>query len=62
MFTKGQVIFAILFFIAFVFFVVRSYRKDRNLHRKNFKGVGWIALSFAAFIILLFIIKYVLNK
>ena len=62
MFTKGQVIFAILFVIAFVFFVVRSYRKDRNFHRKNFKGVRWIALTFLAFVILLFVIKYLLNK
>ena len=62
MFTKGQVIFAILFVIGFVIFIVRSYRKDRNFHRKNFKGVRWVALTFIAFVILLFIIKYVLNK
>ena len=62
MFTKGQVIFAILFVIAFVFFIVRSYRKDRNLHHKNFKGVRWVALTFLAFVIILFVIKYLLNK
>ena len=62
MFTKGQVIFAILFIIAFFFLIVRAYRKDKNLHRKNFKGVRWVALSFMIFVIILFIIKYVLKN
>ena len=35
MFTTGQWVFAALFFIAFVFFVSRSYRKDRKLHKKE---------------------------
>ena len=62
MFTKGQVIFAILFVIVFIVVVARSYKKDRNFHRKNFKGVGWVGLTFAAFVIILFIIKYILKK
>ena len=62
MFSKGQVIFAILFIIGFIFLIVKAYRKDKYFHRKNFKGVRWVALSFVAFVIILFIIKYVLKN
>ena len=62
MFTKGQVIFAILFVIVFIVIIVRSYKKDRNFHHKNFKGVKWVGLTFATFVIILFIIKYFLKK
>ena len=62
MFSKGQVIFAILFAVTFLIIIVRSYRKDRNLHQKNFKGVRWVAFGFITFVIILFIIKYMLNN
>lgn len=62
MFSKGQVIFAVLFAIVFLIIIIRAYRKDREFHRKNFKGVKWVALSFAVFLILLFFIKYVLKN
>lgn len=62
MFSKGQLIFAVLFLIAFIFFIVRAYKKDSNLHKRNFKGVGWIGLAFFTFIIILFVIKYILKN
>ena len=62
MFSKGQVIFAILFVVAFIVIIIRSYRKDRKLHRRNFKGVIWVGISFVSFVILLLIIKYVLKN
>ncbi len=62
MFSKGQLIFAILFAVVFIIIIVRSYRKDRNLHQKNYKGVRWVGLAFITFIIILFVIKYVLKN
>ncbi|MHA7864370.1 hypothetical protein [Flagellimonas marinaquae] len=62
MFSTGQLIFAALFFIAFVVIIAFSYRKDKKLHKKNYKGVIWILLSFIIFIIILFIIKYFLKN
>jgi uncharacterized membrane protein YoaK (UPF0700 family) len=62
MFSTGQLIFAALFFIAFVVIIAFSYRKDKKLHKKNYKGVIWILLSFIIFIIILFIIKYYLKN
>lgn len=57
MFTTGQLIFAALFFIAFVVIIVFSYRKDVKLHRKYYKGTLYILLGFLLFIGLLFVIK-----
>ncbi len=62
MFSTGQLIFAILFALVFLVIIIGAYRRDRNLHRKNFKGIKWILMSFAAFIIILFLIKYVLKE
>ncbi len=62
MFSTGQLIFAILFVIAFVVAMVFVYRKDKRMHDKNYKGVGWVLFFFVIFIIFLFIIKYFLNN
>lgn len=37
MFSTGQLIFAALFFIAFVAIIAFSYRKDKKLHKKIIK-------------------------
>ncbi len=62
MFTTGQVVFAILFIIGFSLIIVFSYRKDRRLHRKNYKGVKWVGVSFVVFVIVLFLLKVLLKN
>nr|WP_108246501.1 MULTISPECIES: hypothetical protein [Allomuricauda] len=62
MFSTGQVIFAALFFIVFVVIIASSYRKDKKLHKKNYRGVIWILVSFISFIIILFLIKHFLKN
>ena len=62
MFSKGQLIFAALFFVTFSVIIFFTYRKDKNLHLKNYKGVKWIGLTFIIFIAILFIIKYLLKN
>jgi len=42
MFSSGQLIFAGLFVIVFVAVIIFSYKKDKKLHLKNYKGVKWI--------------------
>lgn len=61
MFSTGQIVFALLFAIVFIAIIIFSYRKDKKLHLKNYKGVKWIALAFIAFILTLFLIKYTLK-
>ena len=62
MFTTGQIIFAVLFFIAFVIVIYFSYKKDKKLHEKNYRGVIWVALSFVIFIGVLVFLKYSLRN
>ncbi|MDC6386520.1 hypothetical protein D2V93_05465 [Flagellimonas taeanensis] len=62
MFSTGQLIFAAFFFIAFVIVIILSYRKDKKLHKKNYRGVVQILISFITFIIILFLIKHFLKN
>lgn len=62
MFTTGQWIFAGIFVVVFAFFITRAYRRDTGLHKRNYSGVQWVALVFALFVILLFVIKYLLRN
>lgn len=62
MFSTGQLIFAALFVLFFTVVIVFSYRKDKKLHNKNYRGVKWVGIVFILFIILLFTIKYLLKN
>ena len=62
MFSTGQLIFAALFVIVFVAIISLSYKKDKKLHKKNYKGVAWILISFVTFVIFLFLIKHFLKN
>lgn len=57
MFSKGQWVFAILFFIAFVIVIIYSYLKDKKLHKKYYKGAIWVLVGFLLFVITLLVIK-----
>ncbi len=57
MFSKGQLIFAIGFVIAFTLFIVWSYRKDRKKNPTYFKGSFWVLICFLVFIALLVLLK-----
>ena len=62
MFSTGQMIFALLFATAFAVVIFLSYKKDKKLHSKNYKGVTWVALGFALFIGILLLLKYYLKN
>ena len=57
MFSTGQTIFVIFFVLVFTGLLILSYRKDKKLHKKHYKGSIWILIGFIAFIILLFLLK-----
>lgn len=61
MFTKGQLIFAVLFFVGFVAVTIYSYRKDIKIHQKYYKGSFYILLGFIVFLGILFGIKYMMR-
>jgi len=62
MFSSGQLIFGVLFAIVFMVIIILSYKKDFKLHQKNYKGVKWVGIFFAIFIITLFVIKFFLKN
>jgi hypothetical protein len=57
MFSQGQLVFAGLFFIAFVIAVSYAYRKDLPLHKIFYKDNYKILIAFLGFIAILFLIK-----
>ncbi|MDN3493483.1 hypothetical protein QMA06_12185 [Winogradskyella sp. APC 3343] len=59
MFTTGQLIFGILFFIAFVIIIGYQYRKDLHLHKRYYKGTVWVLIAFIGFIGMIAAIKYI---
>ncbi|SEA99242.1 hypothetical protein SAMN05443667_11486 [Flavobacterium gillisiae] len=57
MFSQGQLIFAVCFFVAFVIAMIFAYRKDIKIHKEFYKGNYKILIGFLVFIGLLFVIK-----
>jgi len=62
MFSTGQIIFSILFAIAFIILIVISYRKDLKLHKKHYKRSYLILIGFLFFVAALVAIKYALKQ
>ncbi|MDG4716396.1 hypothetical protein P7122_10955 [Winogradskyella sp. YYF002] len=60
MFTTGQLIFGILFFIAFVIAVGYQYRKDLKIHKVYYKGTIWVLIAFIGFIGMIAAVKFLL--
>ncbi|NJB72502.1 cytochrome bd-type quinol oxidase subunit 1 [Saonia flava] len=61
MFSNGQLIFAAIFVLIFTIIIFFSYKKDKKTHSKSYKGIKWVGLTFAIFIVILFIIKQILK-
>jgi len=62
MISTGQLIFAILFFVAFTVVIIFSYRKDKTLHKKYYKGSVWVLVGFLVFVGLLTLIKFLVTE
>ncbi len=61
MFSQGQLIFAIFFFISFIYIIVYSYRKDIEYLKDTYKGVLWVLIGFIVFFSLLVFLKSIVN-
>lgn len=62
MFSKGQLIFAAVFFVCFVIACIVMYRKDAPTHKKMYKGSYRVLLVFLLFIAALFCIKVFMKR
>jgi len=59
MFSTGQLIFGILFFIAFAIVIAFQYRKDLKLHKRYYKGTVWVLIAFIGFIGMIAAVKFI---
>ena len=57
MFSTGQLVFAILFFISFLAIVTISYKKDLKGLKGSYSGIRWLIIGFICFVSLLLILK-----
>jgi heme/copper-type cytochrome/quinol oxidase subunit 2 len=55
MFTKGRIIFAIIFIIAFVIFMVISYKKDSKNHQVYYKDSAKKVAIYGTIAIIIFV-------
>jgi len=55
MFTTGRIIFAILFIIAFIVFMVFSYRKDAKNHAAYYKNAAKKVAIYGTLAIIIFV-------
>jgi len=45
MFSKGQLMFALFFVIAFTILMIWSYRKDIKIHKKQYKNTFLVLIA-----------------
>ena len=62
MFSIGQLIFGICFFIVFVIVVIFSYKSDKNKQPQYFKGSYKVLIGFLIAFSLLVFIKFITQK
>lgn len=59
MFSNGQLIFGLLFFIVFAIIIGYQYRKDLRLHKTYYKGTIWVLIAFIGFIAMIATVKFI---
>ena len=57
MFSNGQLLFGLIFFIFFIIIVSISYKKDLKKLNGTYKGIKWVLVGFIIFIAVLVILK-----
>ena len=57
MFSNGQLVFGLLFFVSFIIIVTYSYKKDLKKLNGSYKGIKWVIIGFIAFVSFLVILK-----
>jgi len=61
MFSKGQLIFAALFIIAFTILMIWSYRKDIKIHKRHYKNTFIIVIAIFLIIAIFTLITFSLH-
>tara|TARA_B110000003_G_scaffold259500_1_gene279568 strand:+ start:11833 stop:12030 length:198 start_codon:yes stop_codon:yes gene_type:complete len=56
MFTKGRIIFTIIFIIAFIIFMIISYKKDAKNHETYYKNTAKKVAVYGTLAIIIFVL------
>jgi len=57
MFSNGQLLFGLIFFISFIILVTYSYKKDLKKLNGSYKEIKWVIIGFIMFVSMLVILK-----
>jgi len=57
MFSNGQLLFGLIFFISFLIIVSYSYKKDLKKLQGSYTGIKWVIIGFICFVTILVVLK-----
>ena len=57
MFSNGQLLFGLIFFISFLIIVSYSYKKDLKKLDGSYTGIKWVIIGFICFVTVLVVLK-----
>ena len=57
MFSNGQLLFWLIFFVSFIIIVSYSYKKDLKKLNGSYRGIKWVIIGFVTFVSILLVLK-----
>jgi ABC-type transport system involved in cytochrome c biogenesis permease component len=57
MFSNGQLLFGLIFFISFLIIISYSYKKDLKKLDGSYTGIKWVIIGFICFVTVLVVLK-----
>ena len=57
MFSNGQLLFGLIFFVSYIIIVSYSYKKDLKKLNGSYTGIKWVIIGFITFVSVLVILK-----
>ena len=57
MFSNGQLLFGLIFFISFLIIISYSYKKDLKKLEGSYTGIKWVIIGFICFVTVLVVLK-----
>tara|TARA_B100001094_G_scaffold323206_1_gene373657 strand:- start:785 stop:973 length:189 start_codon:yes stop_codon:yes gene_type:complete len=57
MFSNGQLLFGLIFFVSFIIIVSYSYKKDLKKLNGSYRGIKWVIIGFVTFVSILLVLK-----
>ena len=57
MFSNGQLLFGLVFFISFLIIISYSYKKDLKKLDGSYTGIKWVIIGFICFVTVLVVLK-----